>query len=86
MKKLLALLIIAGVIASMTPVVLKAQDKETYDTVTMQDMKTGEITIYVVNSSGADAVCSRYVRAASTARSRGYRSIPAYMPSSGCRR
>ena len=52
MKKLLALLIIAGVIASMTPVVLKAQDKETYDTVTMQDMKTGEITIYVVNSSG----------------------------------
>ena len=52
MKKLLALLIIAGVIASMTPVVLKAQDKETYDTVTMQDMKTGEITTYVVSSSG----------------------------------
>ena len=52
MKKLLALLAITGVLTFGMSHRINAQDEETFDTVTMQDMKTGEITTYVVNSSG----------------------------------
>ena len=52
MKKLFALLTITGLLTFGMSHRINAQDEETFDTVTMQDMKTGEITTYVVNSSG----------------------------------
>jgi len=52
MKKLFALLTITGLLTFGMSHRINAQDEETFDTVIMQDMKTGEKTTYVVNSSG----------------------------------
>ena len=60
MKKLFALLTITGMLTFGMSHRINAQDEETFDTVTMQgmktgkmqDMKTGEVTTYVVNSAG----------------------------------